>query len=329
MSYQDLNLNGTISTNEILEENHYYPFGLKHSYTNTVVSDYKYKYNGKELQDDLGLNLYDYGARNYDPAIGRWMNIDPLAEVSRRFSPYTYALNNPVRFTDPDGNEPVPWWVSRKASQWYYLDSKSFNSAAIYNTNRNNTSAYQNISQRNDYYDWADSKVSSGNVKWFRAAEIVTRYLGVGAADGINLGVIRNSAEKFLKEGNEYLFNYNMKNANELINKGELKGSFYSTSGETVSFDGKKGIDLDYAMVEFEQTKVQSFITDYKSRNKLNDADMNSLLDNISSSMKYSRGDIKEVMDKYFNGGKDFHFGNYKDRVTLGQALIDKLHENK
>ncbi|MCC9017926.1 hypothetical protein LNQ34_09095 [Flavobacterium sp. F-126] len=46
----------------------------------------------------MGLNMYNYGARNYAPVLGRWMNIDPLAEKSRRFNPYTYALNNPVYF---------------------------------------------------------------------------------------------------------------------------------------------------------------------------------------------------------------------------------------
>ena len=106
----------------ILEENHYYPFGLKHSY-NTEHYDFKYddnqnifvvieevernkfqyKYNGKEYQDELNLNLYDYGARNYDPALGRWMNIDPLAEKYFWTSPYNYVNNSPIASFDPDG----------------------------------------------------------------------------------------------------------------------------------------------------------------------------------------------------------------------------------
>ncbi len=111
LSYSDANEDNMVDNSEILEENNYYPFGLKHTAYNTNQSQYisneqindiilqvlphypgdgsyGYKYNSKEFQDELSLNLYDFGARNYDPALGRWMNIDPLAEQSRRWTPY-------------------------------------------------------------------------------------------------------------------------------------------------------------------------------------------------------------------------------------------------
>jgi len=105
LSYSDANGDNQVNSSEILEENNYYPFGLEHKVYNNVVSnaEYPYKYNGKELQDELGLNWYDYQARNYDPALGRWMNIDPLAEQYRRWSLYNYCVDNPMRFVDPDG----------------------------------------------------------------------------------------------------------------------------------------------------------------------------------------------------------------------------------
>jgi len=100
---------------KVLEENNYYPFGLKHDGYNPTIGNlaYQYKYNGKELQTDSGM--YDYGARFYMPDLGRWGVIDPLSEKYRRYSPYNYTVNNPINFTDPDGR-----WV-RGAGFWNNL----------------------------------------------------------------------------------------------------------------------------------------------------------------------------------------------------------------
>jgi RHS repeat-associated protein len=88
-----------------LQENHYYPFGLEMegTWVAQTGTENAYQYNGKELNEDFGLNLHDYGARWYDGALGRWWSVDPLGEKTPRWSPYHYGFNNPLRFVDPTG----------------------------------------------------------------------------------------------------------------------------------------------------------------------------------------------------------------------------------
>ena len=95
------------------EVNDYYPFGGLMS--NTTGNEFQpYKYNGKELDRKAGLNLYDYGARFYDPAIGRFSTVDPMTEKYLETSSYVYCNDNPLKYIDPTGKE----WLTKEDEEY-------------------------------------------------------------------------------------------------------------------------------------------------------------------------------------------------------------------
>jgi RHS repeat-associated protein len=110
LTFTDKNGNGVVdvtntASNEILQESHFYPFGLDMAgpWMNDAALDNLYKYNGKELNGDFGLNWMDYGARWYDGALGRWWCVDGLSELYIGWSTYQYVQNSPAILIDPNG----------------------------------------------------------------------------------------------------------------------------------------------------------------------------------------------------------------------------------
>jgi len=101
------------SDGTVVQTTHYYPYGMSFA-EGTFADKQPYKYNGKELDTENGLNLYDYDARQMDATLGRFTSVDPMAEYYYCWSPYAYCMDNPINVVDPTGT------FSTRFGAWLY-----------------------------------------------------------------------------------------------------------------------------------------------------------------------------------------------------------------
>lgn len=164
---------------------------------------------------------------------------------------------------------------------------------------------------------------------WFKAAAIVTGETTLKILDFVapdvwvkEDGPLFIPAFHFLKEGNEFLYEDNMKNGQAIL-QGTLTGTFQTPEGKIVAFDGLTGKQLDYALVEYEQSKVQDYIHIYKNANPKNDMLKIFLFINSYMQTTVPPTIVRQAM---FVG---FNFADYNDRVKLGHRIIDILYKQK
>jgi RHS repeat-associated protein len=201
-----------------------------------------YKYTGKELDMQHGLNLYDFSARTYDPAVGRFTTMDPLAEKYYSVSPYAYCANNPIRYKDPDGRDGMVTGSGTREDPYiitanYYYQNGSLNEtqlnglnsavSAYNNSGKNGVTEIKNADGSKSYVRYNLSAQGVDNVDEarlttaFETASGDTRYYGNIVGTEANAG---GAGEEY-GSANNIRIDFNIANINEGIASGMSSSS--------------------------------------------------------------------------------------------------------
>ena len=308
-------------TAELLQENHYYPFGLEMPGLGYVkqAPESKYRFNGKELQDNNNLTMLDFGARFYDPQIGRWWSLDPMAEKMYNHSPFNFTFNNPLKFIDIDGM--MPWPVA----ETYFSDLETYDRGI-------NSGFYRNwdINVRHGAVDIAFAIVEN-DIKMTKGIEGATV---MSTHDGVVIDAGNDEDEKgnyvTVQNGNVRTEYMHMKDlplvkTGDKVNEGQaigVLGNTGSSEGPHLHyviriFNGDKWVAIN--PVEGDQKQVKDF-TDKVS---LKDAQKLCKTWNTPVTLKGNNTEKTYQNNEFGSGGIEF---NADGSITLTLSSRDEVY---
>ena len=227
---------------------HYYPFGGFFADAGTNSSLQPYKYNGKELDRMHGLDLYDYGFRQYDPVLPMFTQADPMAENYYHLSPYVYCGNNPVNAIDPNGNDGVRIIDDEnkeiKIIATYYVVTESI----PYKTSDGNKvmlegftdSDITNMNGLNDYLNGLNMEVSKGEYSGYKI-HFSLNFVPAGSV--LDATILASNA----KCGNMNIGN-TIRKGNEYTNRNLNFGTKGGPNGTTLTVGGVTSENRDIVM---------------------------------------------------------------------------------
>jgi RHS repeat-associated protein len=295
LSYKD-GANGV----EIVEENNYYPFGLKHEGYNGSINgtDHKYGFGGKEENKELDLEWLDFGARNYDPSIGRWMNLDPLAEIAYDRTPYHFVSNNPINRIDPNGL--TDYKINKETGETTQVGDPNDDPDRILKTNSDGSVKYYGTG-------WLVAKKNRGKAKV--------------SVDGIKKGL--------LEDGHNFKDSDNLYTVTNDISADDILGFISNVSD-----------DLNAELAGHELTKASGsdttsevLLSAYKTR------DRNKVTMSLSPLFMQTTNDVSSVVDgvsnaRYLKARFHTHLSNPSLPYTKGGmqgdgAVLQSLRKNQ